>query len=163
MRCPQPYEEYEYDEKLSGRDFTNQDLRDRKDLDFDGAVIYASIFCNETPDAEIFRSAEKATFIRCNMDNVAIPKGATLIDCTQRRFMVQNDGNDWLLGEDGLPEKPMDFKYYEKKGLPVPDRSWLPAEKIAEGKLPIDLKALAVDAKAEMLAQEELSAVTIMK
>jgi hypothetical protein len=151
MRCPQPYEEYEYDESLSGKDFTNQDLRQRKDLDFDGATVYASVFSNETPGAEIFRSAAKATFIRCNMDNVAIPEGATLIDCTERRFERQNDGNDWLLGEDGLPEKPIDFKYYEKKGLPVPDRSWLPEEKLADGEI-ADLKALAVEAKASLEA-----------
>lgn len=160
MRCPQPYEEYEYDEKLSFRDFANRDFLDTP---LDGAVIYGSVFSNETPEAEIFGSADGTVFIRCNMDNVAIPKGATLIDCTQKRFMVQNDGNDWLLGEDGLPEKPVDFKYYEKRGLPVPDRSWIPSEKIEKGKDPVDLKALAVEAKAEMIATEELSAVTIRK
>ena len=131
MNCPQPYEKYEYDEKLSYRDFTNQTVSDS--YDFSGKVIYQSCFSNEQPNSDIFGKIKGTTFIKCNLDNITIPDGCTVVDCSQKRFKIQSDGNDWLVDENDIPDKPVDYKIYVKQGREVPTKESLVLEpKVAE-------------------------------
>lgn len=144
-RCPEPYQDNEYDEDLSFKDFTGLEFHSRPEYDFSNKVIYQSCFSQETPDSDIFKDVRRAIFIKCNLDNVLIPAGNTVIDCWQRRFKVQNDLNDWLIDVDNKPTMPIDHKIFTKFGLPIPDPKDIPSEKVREV---IDLRKVA-EAKAE--------------
>lgn len=103
----------------------------------DGAYVYGSCFSQEQLDSAIFRPGMKGvTFRNCNLANVVVPPGNTLIDCDTTRFQVQNDGNDWIIDNANLPVKPMNYRLFEKRGLPMPSSVDIPAKKVTE---PIDL------------------------
>lgn len=90
---------YEINDALSHKDMTGWDLSALQDMD--SQVIYNTCLSNETPDAAVLPATlTGATFIACNLDNVLIPAGNTVIDCLTRRFQVQNDGEDWFLEEE---------------------------------------------------------------
>lgn len=102
--------------KYSHKDFTGHDLSDRKDMD--NIVIENSCFSNETPDALILpANLTGTTFIDCNLDNVFIPKGNTVVRGSVRRFQVQNDREDWLLDGQGKPSSPTNPGDFDKLGL----------------------------------------------
>lgn len=90
---------YTYDDELSHKDMTGWDLSPRTNLN--GKTIYNSCLSNETPDAAVLPpNLSGATFVACNLDNVLIPPGNTVIDCLTRRFQVQLDGEDWFVVEE---------------------------------------------------------------
>ena len=143
--CERDYP-YDFDPRYSRRDFTGRSLVGRKDMD--GIAVYGSCFSHETPESEVFPPEVKGlVLVRCNLDNVALPAGATAIDCTRRRFRVQNDLNDWLIDEHDAPVKPTTWRAFEKRGLPVPSPVGIPAQKVVE---PVDLLAAAVAARVEV-------------
>lgn len=152
MRLPHPYGEYDGDDRLSFKNFSGWTFQDRPEYDFSDRVIYESSFNNETPDTEVFsRDTRGATFIKCNLDNVVIPKGNIVIDCTQRRFKVQNDGNDWEIDEQDNPVIPLiGPKQFLKRGLEVPKPEDIPAEKV-EGKA-VDLIVLATEKSISVIS-----------
>lgn len=85
---------YTLNDKYSDKDMTGWDLSDRTDMD--GAVIHGLCLSWETPDAHCLPpNLINTTFIRCNMDNVFIPPGNSVIDCSVKRFKAQNDLEDW--------------------------------------------------------------------
>ena len=111
----------------------------------DGAYVYGSCFSQETPDSKIFRaSMRNVTFRNCNLSNVHIPQpnNNNLIDCQTDQFKVQNDLNDWIVDDMGVPIKPTDHATFTKLGLPMPLPQDIPATR-AEN--PVDLIAAAKD------------------
>lgn len=125
----------------SCKDFTREQFVDIAD----GAYVYGSCFSKEMPDTVIFRADMKGvTFRNCNLMNVRIPDGNTVIDCQTQRFTVQNDGNDWVIGEDGKPVEPLNSLIFRKRGLPLPDPKEIPLLPVEK---PVDLVA-AAEAKA---------------
>ena len=125
------YNEIEYilNDKFSTKDFTGvQGIINYKDI---SGVVYASCFSQEIPDIHIFPDDMiGVTFVKCNLDNVFIPAGNTIIDCSQRRFKIQTDLNDWIIGLDNKPIEPIDKKIFVKFGLPVPDPKDIPIVKV---------------------------------
>ena len=111
-------------------------------------VVYASSFYQEGfLDAQVFpKDMKGVTFINCNLDNCFIPEGNIVIGGTQKRIMVQNDLNDWILDEDNNPVKPVDHQYFEKFGLEVPKPEDIPETKCESC---IDLRKVAEELKAE--------------
>lgn len=140
---------YKVDDKLSNKDMTGWDLSDRKDLD--GKIIYNSCLSHETPNAEILPSnLSGAIFIACNLDNVLIPKGNQIIDCSVKRFQIQNDGEDWIIDTKTLdPVEPIAKKMFLKLGLSI-DPADIPADK---------QDVSAVLDKLDELAQIKLAAI----
>lgn len=95
-----------------------------------GTVVYASCFSQEILDHEIFPSdMTDVTFVRCNLDNVALPPGNTVESCSQRRFEVQNDLRDWEVDSNDAPAKLVDEKYWDVQGYST-DPADIPPEKI---------------------------------
>lgn len=138
---------YEVDDELSFRVFNGWEFLSRPEYDFKGKTIYASSFYNETPDYQVFPEDMKgAIFIKCNLDNVLIPEGNTLIQCSQRRFKVQNDLNDWLVDEADVAILPVGHEVFTKLDLPMPDPKDIPTEKVVD---PIDLRKVAEEKKKE--------------
>ena len=108
----------EVSQRWSNRDHTgDKDLRGMED----GVVVYGSCFSQLVPDTSIFRTnMTGVTFRNCNLMNVLIPPGNVTIDCQTQRYAVQRDGKDWEIDENNKPVRPLDWKVYIKRGLPVP-------------------------------------------
>lgn len=137
---------YNVDDELSFRDFTGIDFTLRPEVSFKGKVIYASCFAQEGLDVEIFNeSLAETTFIKCNLDNVKVDE-AIIVDCSQRRILVQNDHRDWELDEKNVPVKVLNEAYYVEKGISV-DPLDIPESRIA----------LAKDQNIESVLQETLA------
>jgi len=143
--------EYNINDDYSFKDFTG-----RSNLEVSG-IVYGSCFSQEIPDNHIFpNDMTGVTFIKCNLDNVFIPVGNTIIDCSQRRFFVQNDKNDWLINDwqdwlldvNDKPTMPTNHKYFTKFGLPMPLPEDIPIAKADE---PIDLIKVAEIKKLEII------------
>lgn len=151
MRLKYNKQDFDYDEQWSFKNFTNLNCTGLPD----GITVYASTFYWEQPDYQTFRKdLSGVTFIKCNLDNLIIPEGNTVIDCSQKRFCCQNDGNDWEIDKDDLPVIPIcGEKIFLKYGLPVPKPEDIPLVKVEKA---IDLMAKAVEIK-------EASIIEIMK
>ena len=99
----------------------------------DNQVVYGSCYSQETPNSVIFRpDMTGVTFRNCNLMNVLIPPGNTVIDCQTQRFKVQNDHNDWMIDALDKPVLPLNHKIFTKRGLPMPDPKDIPAVKSPE-------------------------------
>lgn len=86
------------------QDFTGQDLSDRTDMD--GLTITGSCFSHEKPDSQCLpANLTGATFVHCNLDNIFIPVGNTAFECSARRFMAMEDGQDWEVDANNNPIK----------------------------------------------------------
>jgi len=85
-------------ETYSYGNFMGQILTGVHKNQFSNSEIIGSCFAHENaPDTEVFPSdIANVTFIRCNLDNVKIPAGATLEKCTNLRIKVF-DGVDCIV------------------------------------------------------------------
>ncbi len=104
---------YHYDQDICA-DLSHRriNLIDRNWNDF---VFYALDFSQGSPDTHIFpEDMTGAVFINCNLDNVFLPEGNTVIGGTKKKFRVQNDGRDWYLNEQDQPTRPTNEKYWVK-------------------------------------------------
>ncbi|MFZ2937603.1 MAG: hypothetical protein WA066_02740 [Candidatus Omnitrophota bacterium] len=109
---------FTYDDKYSHKDFTGRKLLDVKDLN--GITIFGSCFSQEIPDKHIFPdNMAGVTFINCNLDNVFIPIGNTVIGGSKRRFKVQKDARDWEINDEGIPVKVISEKQWVMNGFSV--------------------------------------------
>ena len=95
---------------FSGRDFSNLDPK----KEFDNTEIVGSCFYQENkPLSEIFPALMTGvTFKRCNLDNVKVPAGNTIITedwekCCNKQIHVQNDLRDWEVDKDLKAVRPL--------------------------------------------------------
>lgn len=97
-----------------------------------GTVIYKGYFSSEIPDTVIFPANMKGvTFVNCWLDNIVIPAGNTLVNCSTVTYQAQNDLRDWKLSDDTRqPIKVLSEDYWKAQGISVDPRD-IPA-------LPID-------------------------
>ena len=108
----------DFNEKYSFKDFAGQDLSDR--LDMTGTIVGSCFFQYDAPDSEVLPSDCNATFIRCNLDNVAMPKGASVVGGTNKRIKIINDVA-WIVDKDLNPTESMDYDN--------PMKDWIETEK----------------------------------
>lgn len=87
----------------------------------DGVIVYQTCFSQETPDSHIFRPAMTGvTFRNCNLDNVFVPNGNTVMPgCSTRRFALQNDLRDWEINASGVPIRVLNERYWQQQGFAV--------------------------------------------
>lgn len=123
--------DYDISEKYSNRDMTGWNISSAEDMD--GIVIVNSCLASQDLSAQVLpANLTGATFIRCNLDNVFIPDGNTVIDCSNRFIAEQNDGEDWLIDPQTLaPIEPVNKKLLEMNGQNT-DPALIPAERVAE-------------------------------
>ena len=95
---------------FSGRDFSKLDPK----KEFNNTEIVGSCFYQENkPFSEIFPALMTGvTFKRCNLDNVKVPAGNTIITedwekCCNKQIHVQNDLRDWEVDKDLKAVKPL--------------------------------------------------------
>lgn len=105
------YNGVNYDEplaELSNKDLTGLDLSFRSDLN--NKIIAFSCLSHEKPNSRCLPdNLTGAIFIMCNLDNVFVPNGNQVIDCSTRCFAAQQDGRDWILNPNTLePISPLE-------------------------------------------------------
>jgi hypothetical protein len=90
-----------YNETYSEQDMTGWDLSGRTDMS--GITIHGLCLSHEKPEANVLPAdLTGTTFIACNLDNVYVPLGNTLIDCSNRMFKANpDDAHDWEVDVDG--------------------------------------------------------------
>lgn len=87
---------------FSNRDFTGLDILDAGEFINDMTII-CSCFSQQKPDTRVFPDNVQNLILQyCNLDNVYIPAGVTVFECSTRRIIVQ-DGDDWLADENNNP------------------------------------------------------------
>lgn len=137
-----------HNKKYSYGDFTHQSFVDEPAKDFNDTEIVGSCFYQESaydagslsptpPDPRVVifpASMRGVVFKRCNLDNVIMPAGNTVVatgaePCCQRRIRVQNDLEDWALAADNKPLEPVAKKQFQRLGLSI-DPKDIPAEKL---------------------------------
>ena len=130
----------EMDDRYMGQDYAGRGIADIED----GANVYMSCFCHEEPDTAIFREdMTGVTFYNCNLDNVVIPKGNTVIGGTQNRFKRQNDAENWIVDENNEVVEPFEKKRFIMEGRSI-DPVSIPDEKLDEPLLATEYKELTI-------------------
>lgn len=112
-------------QKLSNKNFTNQDISDMDLSDYvEGMTIENSTFYHEDDATknislkDLFGAKLKnVTFINCNLDNIKIPGSATLINCSNRTIIKQVDDEDWVCDKTTKqPVEPVNVKAFLLSG-----------------------------------------------
>lgn len=128
----------ECDPQLSDKPFTNWNFKQLEGYDFNGKTICNSNFYNEQPNADIFPiGMTGVTFKGCNLTNVVIPDGNTVIDCIVETHQTQNDGETWKVDKDTLlPIEPVNKELFIELGISTNPAN-IPLEKTSD---PITIK-----------------------
>lgn len=112
-------------EKYSFKDFTGQSLTNVRATQLNNTVIKGSNFYQEdNPGINIFPvGMTGVTFDRCNLDNVSVPPGNTVLpNCSNRRIKPQNDLEDWIVNNSDQPVEPLNKKTFQDLGLSIDPR-----------------------------------------
>lgn len=121
---------YSCDPIWYSKDFTGQDLT--KKVIANGTVIFGSCFSRESPGGIAFPPGMTGvTLVRCNLDNVFIPPGNTVVDCSQKTFIAQNDLCDWIVDGSNKPVEPVEKELYIKLSIST-DPLQIPAQKMKQ-------------------------------
>lgn len=127
-------------EKYSFQDFTNQHLRAATDLN--DIIVMGSCFYQVCPEdflgdplMHIFpKDMCGVTFVECNLDNVYVPLGNAMYECSHRRIKRMADGEYWFVDENIKPTEPIHKKRLLRLKENV-DPNKIPAEKVSEADL----------------------------
>ena len=107
-------------EKHSYKDYTNKEFTKTDAADWNNSEVVGTCFHQNVPKTAIFPVGIKGVkFVRCNLDNVVIPKDCTLEGGCHRWIAVQKDGCDWLLDDTLAPVEPLNKAEYIKLGLSI--------------------------------------------
>lgn len=106
-------------------------FKDMSPNDFSNCEIHNSCFYQKAKigdkiPKDIFPDGvENLIFVRCNLDNVLLPKGATMIDSTNKLIQQQIDGLNWIVDKTLKPiellDKPIPVEPKETTSIKCPD------------------------------------------
>lgn len=107
--------------KYSYRNFNETIFETVDPSEWNNTEIVGSCFYHENePGTIVFvKGIQGVTFTRCNLDNVYIPEGNTLVECTDKRIKVQNDVEDWIVDEDNKPIEPLHKQRFITEGKSI--------------------------------------------
>jgi len=116
-------------QKYSFGDFLDQSFVDAPVEEFNNTTIKGSCFYQQYfIDSEIFPiGMTGVTFEDCNLDNVLIPAGNTIIGGCNNKVRIQNDGDDWVVDSNLNPIEPVNMKRRLAKGESI-DPVSIPAQ-----------------------------------
>ena len=105
--------------EYSHKDFTGQSLSSRPAADFNNSEIIGSCFYQEDePNTHVFpEGITGVTFKKCNLDNVYIPPGNILENCTNKKIKLQNDMEDWVVANNLKPIEPLNKEIFQELSL----------------------------------------------
>ena len=105
-------------ERYSYKDFTGKTLTETDPKEWNDTEVIGSCFASLTPNTRVFPDGITGVkFIKCNLDNVVVPKECTIEGGCHRLIAKQNDGEDWLVDEHLNPIEPLNKSLYTKLGL----------------------------------------------
>lgn len=119
----------EINEKYSYKDFSNQSFKDVKPEEFNNTTIIGSCFYQNAndPNIKIKSDIQKdifpngmtgAIFDKCNLDNVYVPSGNTVLGTSCHRIIQkQNDLHNWIMDKDLKPVEPVNKRAFEELNL----------------------------------------------
>lgn len=135
-------------EKYSYKDFTHKSFTETDPKEWNDTEVIGSCFYNEKPKSVIFPEGIRGVkFVRCNLDNIVIPKDCTVEGGCNRLIACQKDGEDWLLDEHLNPVEPLNKAAYVKLGLSTSPTA-----------LPADAKAVSVTQEKRQQLEDALQA-----
>jgi hypothetical protein len=128
-------------ETYSYKDYTGQDLSGISASEFAG-TIKGSCFAQQwgvddtisaSGGKKIFPATITTTFENCNLDNVEIPAGATVLGGTNKVIKEQNDLEDWVMEDKGgwQAKELIETRRHVKYSLST-DPLDIPAEKVTD-------------------------------
>lgn len=130
--------------KYSHKDFTGVKLRTRSVSGFDGSEIVGTCFSQQAPNTKVFPDGiTGVTFRGCNLDNVVVPAGNTIVKSSNRNIVMQQDNMDWVVDKTGKPLEPVAKKLMLKKGMSI-DPKDLPVIQRLDSIFDSRIKALAI-------------------
>ena len=116
--------------EVCGYDLTRTPLENLKALkpeDWTGEIRGSCLY---TEGGFTVPDGADAKFVNCNLDNVSVPKSATIVGGSNKVLRVQNDLQLWICDPKTLaPMKPVDEKSRLLAGINT-DPAKLPAEKL---------------------------------
>lgn len=99
--------------------------------EFNNSDIVNSNFSQEFPFTDVFpNNISNVNFVNCNLNNCNIPQGCTLVNCTNKHFELQNDGEHWVINNNHEPIEPLDIKKFNKAKLDTKPNS-IPSKKVS--------------------------------
>jgi len=100
-----------------------------------GIIVGTCFYQPERPNSDIFPAGMTGvTFKNCNLDNVLVPIGNTIIGGCHRQIKAQNDWSDWILDDVTLAPKeliPGEKARRLKAGLSI-DPKDIPVKQLTE-------------------------------
>lgn len=110
-------------EKYSYKDFTNVSLLDHDPAGFGGEIRGSCFYQEAAKDGEVVKrvfpeGTGPLNLDRCNMDNVDVPLGSTVTNCSLRHMQIQLDGEDWIL-IGNKPTVPVDKARFLAEGKSI--------------------------------------------
>ena len=107
-------------QKYSYKDHTHQSFTKTDPKDWNDSEVVGTCFHQTVPKTAIFPAGITGVkFVKCNLDNVVIPKDCTVEGGCNRLIAVQKDGCDWLLDTNLNPVEPLNKAEYVKLGLSI--------------------------------------------
>lgn len=108
--------------KYSNKDLTGMSFTDIHPDEFSNSTIKGSCFYRENMGqdgyVDVFPDGmEGVTFDHCNLDNIKIPAGNDMHDCSNRLIKEQNDLEDWVVDERGEPIEPIGVTEFVRLGI----------------------------------------------
>lgn len=114
--------------------------------EFNNSTIVGSCFYQEaSEEATMLSQVQKdifpdgmtgVVFDKCNLDNVYVDtdKNTILPSCTYKKIKVQNDWEDWVIGNDLKPIEPTSKEAWLEANVSVdpkdiPSKKWTPEER----------------------------------
>lgn len=109
---------------LSMVDLSNEPAENFNNTTIKGSSFYRESKYNDDgtkiPKDVFPKDMKGVVFDRCNLDNVKVPNGNTILpNCSHRKIKVQSDGQDWILDESLNPVEPVNPAYSIKLGLSI--------------------------------------------
>lgn len=127
---PYPFEEtVPINNMYSYGSFENKNFINSEPDEFNNSIIYGSNFSQKNHRTIVFPvNITGVYFLRCNMDNVYIPPGIEIFECSNKQIKLMNDLEYWEVDEYGNPLVPREKKLFEDLGISIKPRD-IPAEK----------------------------------
>lgn len=140
-------------EKYSYKDFMHKTLTHIEASEFNDSEIVGSCFYAEKIREVFPADVHDLILTDCNLDNVILPVGCIVNGGTNKRILIQNDLEDWIVDEDDNPIEPVHKERFTRLGLSI-DPQDIPQEKVEENICEEKIRQEHAKIDAQILATE---------
>jgi len=106
--------------KYSYKSFKRKSMLNIPAKEFNDSETIGSGFYQDEPFSNVFPpDINGVVFVDCNLDNVNIPAGATVVRGTNKHYKTMNDQEYWIVDKQGNPIEPRDKADFIKCKLSI--------------------------------------------